>query len=238
MTLKNISKDIQMPAPPVYNGDVEAYIQENARWQNDFQRFMEDYARNIADNVMEQPRWEDVSEAIVGDRIDITSGRLDYQYENGGIGFQQNARYDEEPVCVSIQARHSMRIGQGAVARPHIHWIQEQSSVPNWLIAYKKTNYGEAVTVESDFSNHTLAIIEEHMFTYSSGALAQISQFPEIDISDLSLSGSIDFVLFRDSGNDSGLFSGSDPVSATAIVKYFDIHVLFDSVGSREEYVK
>ena len=105
------------------------------------------------------------------------------------------------------------------------------------MIGVKKTNYGEATVFETDFSNYTLYAMTTNVSTYTSGTLAQISKFPEIDISDIAISGSIDIVLFRDTTNVSGLFAGADPVGTGVTVKYNDSHVQFNKVGSRQEFV-
>jgi hypothetical protein len=182
--------------------------------------------------------WDDLSQAIIAARLDIASGRLNYDYFNGGVTFNSNARYPEEPVVIPIQARHKMLYGAGAVLRPHIHWMQEQAAVPNFMLGYKLSNYGDTTTKEVDWSNYTFSVLQSHAFTYSASVLLQISAFTEIDISSLNISGSIDFVLFRDTGNVSTLFAGADPVATDVTVKYSDSHAKFNMFGSREEYVK
>jgi len=183
-------------------------------------------------------RWDDLSASLIASRLDTASGRLDYDFFNGGVSFQANARYPEEPVVIPIQAWHRMLIGEGAVCRPHFHWLQQQAEVPNMLLGYKLTNYGESTDFETDWSNYTFLPVNGSVFTYTSGTLAQITRFDEIDISSLTISGSIDFVLFRDSANVSGLFSGADPVASNITIKYNDSHVKIDSDGSRQEIVK
>ena len=183
-------------------------------------------------------QWDDLSNSIIAAKLDSASGRLDYDYFNAGVSFAANARYPEEPVIVPIQGRHAMLIGTGAVARPHFHWLQEQSGVPNFLLAYKITNYGDTTVFETDFTNYTLLPWSDNAFTYTAGVLAQITEFPEIDISSLELSGSLDMAIFRDSANASGEFAGADPVVAATTVKYNDSHVKFDMIGSRTEYTK
>lgn len=185
-----------------------------------------------------RPRWEDISNPIIAARLDSASGRLDFDYFNGGVNFNDNARYPEEPVVIPIQAWHKMLYGTDAVLRPHIHWLQEQAAVPNMLLGYKTTVYGDTTTFETDWTNYTFSIFSGHVYTYDSGVLAQMSIFPEIDISGVTVSGTIDFVLFRDTGNVSTLFTGGDPVSADVTIKYFDCHVQIDSAGSRQEYIK
>lgn len=184
------------------------------------------------------PRWDDLSAAIIAARLDTASGRLDYDYFNGGVNFNSNARYPDEPVVIPIQMRHRALIGAGQVFRPHIHWLQEQAAIPNFLLGYKKINNGSSQTVETDFSNYTFSVLSSHAFTYTSGTLAQLSSFPEIDMSDLTISAQVNIVLFRDTTNVSTLFAGVDPVAADVIVTYQDQHVLFDGDGSRQEFIK
>lgn len=188
---------------------------------------------------LDPPQWDDLSEALIGARLDTSSGRLDYDYFNGGVNFQDNTRYPNEPVVISLQARHAMVIGAGAVLRPHMHWLQQQAAVPNFLIGIKTMNWGEATGFETDFSNYLLFKWDVMASTYpGSGTFAQIACFPEIDISSLTLSGTINVALFRDSTNVSGLFSGVDPVAEDVTVVYNDSHVLFNSSGSRQEFIK
>ena len=182
--------------------------------------------------------WDDISQAVAASRLDVSSGRLDYDYFNGAIKFQSNARYPEEPVVIPIQAKHSMLIGEEAVARVHFHWLQEQAAIPNMLLAYKKTNYGSTTIKETNFNNYTLLPWISNAYTYTSGVLAQITKFAEIDISDLTISGTLDLVLFRDSANTSTLFAGVDPVAADVLIKFVDAHVKFDAMGSLAEFAK
>ena len=102
----------------------------------------------------------------------------------------------------------------------------------------KLTNYGELTTFETDWSNYSFSIPSGNVWEYSSDVLAQITRFPEVDISDIKLSASIDLVLFRDSANASGLFAGVDPVAADTTIKYNDGHVRHNTGGSRQEIVK
>lgn len=200
------------------------------------------FKTNLQEGLDNQPKintpWDDLSGALIAARLDRTSGRLDYDYFNGGVNFNANARYPEEPVVIPIQAKHAMVIGTGAVIRPHFHWIQEQAAIPNMLLGIKTTNYGEAVVKETDWSNYLLFAPTGNVFAYTSGVFAQITMFPEINISNLTISGSIDLVIFRDSANVSGLFAGADPVASDVTIKYNDGHVQFNQMGSRSEYTK
>jgi len=180
--------------------------------------------------------WDDLRFPLQGARINIAAGRLDYDFLNGGVGFQSNARYPEEPVSMICQLEHKTKFD---IVRPHIHWMQQSGvSIPNWLLAHKVLENGTTTTLESDFSNYTLTAADSHMFPYTSGNLVQLSTFPDIDVSSLTVSDFLHFVLFRDSANTSTLFSGSDPSSETELIFEFDIHIEIDTLGSRTEFTK
>ena len=77
-------------------------------------------------------------------------------------------------------------------------------------------------------------------FTWSAGTLNQITDFGSItppvgynDVSDI-----VEFRIYRDYTNVSGLFTGSDPVNASQFIINFDVHKRINSLGSREEYSK
>ncbi|MCP4273023.1 MAG: hypothetical protein GY781_13860 [Gammaproteobacteria bacterium] len=134
------------------------------------------------------------------------------------------------------QMQHSWK--NGSAVRPHLHWVQQGSDEPNWLLAYKVVDNGASVGVETDFTNYTLLKKSSNAFTYVSGNLAQITIFPEIDMTGMSTSDMIQFVLFRDSANISGEFAGSDPSAITELALEFDIHYQKDDRGSQDEYTK
>lgn len=187
---------------------------------------------------LKPPQWSDLSSSAVGSRIDTGTGRLAYDYFNGGINFKNNARYPEEPLCISLQFPHGIYLGTGAVLKAHFHWYQSQVATPNFLFGYKKVKKNTSITIETDFSNYTFFIPDSNVFTYTSGTLYQITRFGEIDITDMTLSDTFDIVFFRDTANASGLFAGVDPVATDAIMKYIDCHAQWDSIGSGNEYSK
>lgn len=183
--------------------------------------------------------WRDISFGSFARNLDISAGRVDYDYFNAAIEYASNALYPDDPVVNPIQINHDVYYGEtGAVLKPHIHWIQRSSNIPNWLIAYKKSNNGAAYTIETDYSNYTLMTPQSHAFTYVSGNLYQITGFGEIDISDLTISSTVDMVLFRDTTNVSTLFAGADPESNDILVKWNDAHGQVIDFGSRQEFIQ
>ncbi len=175
--------------------------------------------------------WDDLRFPFTGQRIDISSGRIDYDYVECSVDFATNARYANEPVCFICQMPHAKKFGTSL--HPHIHWIQEEANVPNWLIRYRFYNNGETVPI------YTNAAYTRHLFTYSAGDLLQKTIFPEIAApAGESVSAMADIILYRDSANASGLFAGGDPYTVAAKAKEFDLHLIFDVPGSINKYSK
>lgn len=130
------------------------------------------------------------------------------------------------------QMPHSWKVGSDL--HLHIHWEQTQANVPNWLFRYRWQTQGAAKTTTwSDYLVPNLA------FTYVSGTLNQISYGAGITPPEgAGLSDVLEIRLYRDTGNDSTLFAGADPMTATARFTFVDVHLENDTLGSRTEYAK
>ena len=179
----------------------------------------------------ERPRWEDQRYPANGARLDSSSGRLAFDFDECGIRFANNARFSDEPVCFIAQIAHSYK--EGSVIYPHIHWIQESDNVPNVLMQYRWYNNGEAPPAWKE------VIGGDTIFPYVQDQL-QIQRL-DIDPTDAvgkRISSFVDVRLFRDSANTSGLFSGTDSYPDGWLLKEFDIHIEMDSNGSSTELSK
>jgi len=174
--------------------------------------------------------WDDLRFPLTGQRLTVSAGRLDYNFTELTVDFSATARYPNEPVCMVAQMPHAKRFG--SAVSPHLHWIQTSEDVPNWLMAYRWYNNGAAVP-----STFTLAAASYEAFTYTSGDMMQITEFPMIKPpSQENVSSILDIRLYNDSGNASTLFDDAAAVIGEA--KEFDLHYEIDSVGSGTEYVK
>lgn len=132
--------------------------------------------------------WEDLRFPLIGRNIDVTSGRIAYDYYNGTVSFATNARYHlNETISFIVQMPHAW--AEGMEIRPHLHWLQQDATEPNWLLGYQihKKNTIRAA-LETDFSNHTKLIKSSNVFTYTSNILEQITTFPAIDMTGYKIS--------------------------------------------------
>ncbi len=175
--------------------------------------------------------WDDLRFPLMGRRITVSAGRLDFDFEECTVDFSATARYTEEPVCMISQMPHAKKFGTALY--PHLHWIQQEDNTPNWLLKYRFYNNGSVVP---EFS---LAIPTYNAFAYDSGDLLQITAFPPIPApTGETVSSICDLILFRDSANASTLFAGADPYTVGAKSKEFDLHYQIDSLGSGRELAK
>jgi hypothetical protein len=175
--------------------------------------------------------WDDAFYPAVGAQLFSPAGRLDFNYDEIGAEYAANARYPEEPLVIAAQLTHKWKPASNL--RPHLHWIQSQADVPNWLMGYRVWENGAAKPA------FTLQKYSSNSFTYSAGDIMQITSFPEIDMSSVtSVSCFIDIKIYRDSANTSTLFAGADPVLTAVILKEYDHHLILNSNGSRQEFIK
>lgn len=177
------------------------------------------------------PAWEDVRFPLIGRNLDTSSGRIDYNYTELGVDFAANSRYaSTEQLSFIVQIPHGAETGSNI--RPHLHWMQNANNTPNFIIEYRAYELGDTAPA------FTVAKWTENAIAYTSGTIQQNTGFPEIDMSGISiLSAIVDIKLYRDSGDDSGLFGGADGYGVV-LAKEFDVHMQFNKRGSIEETVE
>lgn len=134
---------------------------------------------------------------------------------------------------VVYQMSHKWKMGTEIY--PHFHWVQQNNSTPNFLIQYRWQRNGEAKTTA--WSNHKCNTT--NAFSYTTGSLNQIAHGSSITPpTGYGISDVIQFRILRDTGNESGVFSGTDPYSGTVSISSVDCHFEIDTEGSRGEYTK
>lgn len=180
-------------------------------------------------------QWDEISQSVVGKNLYVNAGRIDYNYDDLTVDFSSNARYPNENIGVVSQMLHARKVDSDIY--PHIHWIQEDAGLPNILVEYRWYGNGEPVTATWTQVALTSA---DNVFVYSGGVMQQITRIilPVGSGIDKGLSSTFEVKIYRDNSNSSGLFSGADSYPTIFKVKYYDIHIEKDTIGSREEFVK
>ena len=177
--------------------------------------------------------WRDELQSLTGARLQSPASDVVENIPEATITFETGARYATDYVTTNHQLNHDWSLG--TLIYPHLHWWQVSANVPNWLIGYRWQKGGDAKT-----TSWMLAKYSGSSFTYTSGTLNQITEFGTItppvgygQVSDI-----IQFRLYRDVTNVSTLFAGADPEGSDVEAVNFDCHMIVDTLGSRQEYVK
>lgn len=175
--------------------------------------------------------YNDMLGPLIGRALNNPGGRITQNYVEGSVDFDDNTTLSDYAIMV-LQLNHGWVLGTDIA--PHVHWWQTGSAVPNWLVQYRWQRNGEAKTTAWTYTTP-----DNHVYTYVSGTLCQITGFVDITPpADYGLSDIIQLRLLRDTANASGLFAGTDPVTGTVASVNFDCHVQLDMGGSRNYYAK
>jgi hypothetical protein len=178
--------------------------------------------------------WDDQRFPANAANLDVSSGRIDYNYDEMTVDYADNSRYPNEVVGIAAQMSHARK--DDSDIYPHLHWNQTSSDIPNILVEYRWYNNDELVP-----AGFTQIVIDTVEFTYpGSGNFAQISSIPLLGGlgAGKRLSSFFDIRIFRDVSNASILFPGVDTYAGVWALKEFDIHIEIDMNGSRQEFIK
>ena len=143
-----------------------------------------------------------------------------YDYTNLGLLFPENDA--SEKVYFTLIFPHGYIIGTDIF--PHVHFIQDVSNLPTFKMDYRWYDQGESPPAFTTISTNGSTV-----FSYSSGSIAQVLEFPSINGGTISEVASImDVIFYRDDAN----------VAGDVLFKEFDIHIELNSIGSFQEYSK
>jgi len=178
--------------------------------------------RDMKEGLDNQPKvnvvWDDLKAPATVLRQGATT-KPDFDATNMGLLFPQN---DPAEIAYSIlQFPHAYK--EGSNIKPHIHFTQSVADEPVFKIDYRWYNVG-------DDAGGVFTTLTSNGFsqTWTSGDLANIATFPEIEGTSMKLSSIFEVRIYRD----------DNVVSGDVLVKEFDIHYQIDSNGSRQEFVK
>ena len=169
--------------------------------------------------------WDDIRFPLIGRNIDISAGRIDYNYSENSVDFATNAD-STDIVCMIIQMQHDYKSASNI--EPHLHWIQEESGYPAWRLNYRYYGNGQQVPIWE-----TGVMPTQHLYPYTTGNILQITTFPTISgslLSGIGVSWFLDVQLYRD--------GGVDAYSKVSQSKEFDIHYIRNDNGSGREFIK
>lgn len=173
--------------------------------------------------------FEDRDYPLGGQRISAPGAKV-VESTNNLIAYSTNCPLGDY-VWMNIQMSHSKKLFSPIY--PHVHWNQDSTKLPNWLLEYRWM-YG-GIAIPSTWSYSTMLA---SVYPLTAG-ISQITPFATITpSSNEGLSAILQVKLKRDSSNTSAKFASTDPYGASAFAASFDIHYERDSMGSDSEYSK
>jgi len=174
--------------------------------------------------------WRDqLTDAL---NIKIQGTGIELNPTESTVDFLTNADYNTDFLYCNVQLNHDKDLL--ASIYPHLHFFQVENNIPNFLLEYRwQVNLGEKVTSWTKLKCNTLAIAYSGTTKNNIVYSLPIAVPPGTTLSDI-----IQFKIYRDTTNDSLVFTGLDTYSVAASVLAFDVHFQIDSLGSTDEYVK
>jgi hypothetical protein len=166
-------------------------------------------AKNLAKAGVKDPGFDKFIDNGAG-----STGLYSYAFDKATI----------EELFGAIQIPHKYKEGTNVV--PHIHWMPKDTDtgVVRWGIEYVWTNIGDTT------ANSTIVYAED---AGDGTALKhQLAPFSEIVGTGKTISSMFEFRIFRDASD------GNDTYDNDAILLEFDLHVQYDTLGSRTETTK
>ena len=185
--------------------------------------------------------WDDLIQPVMGKNIDNSTGKLDPDWSWKGVKIADSTTISNDLHKLHWGYQLFHRVKLDGLCHPHVHWVQTaENQVPNWWVAFRFWRNGDAPEA------YKYQALDQQAFPWNGGPImlqisynaSMIDFVTEASGTPFNVSDFLDIELTRDIANDSGLFSGTDPITGNVTVKGFDPHIQIDSAGSREELAK
>ena len=170
--------------------------------------------------------FDDVVNALIGKKLFGTTGRVDFDFGECAVKFQNGGDItdDRDVVMFAIQKPHGAKVA--SAAHIHIHWEQTDATNREFTFSYRLQNNGGAKTTA--WTTVVVATsLANNVFPYVSGTLNQITVLADVDWSAVNISSTVQCKMTR-----------SDAVAGDVLATFIDAHVEYDMNGSHQEFIK
>ena len=180
----------------------------------------------------ESKAWRDELGDIT--RVKKKGMRITDDDEEGTVKFANNTVIADDYLYTNVQLNHDR--DPGSAIYPHLHFFQTSADIPNFVIYYRwQVNLDQKVDIWQKLP--VLGVGRD--YTEVDRTMHQVAFFGSIESpGNDNISDIVQFRIYRDTNNDSGLFEGGDSSIGDVHVLSFDLHLYQDSWGSWGEYTK
>ena len=169
-------------------------------------------------------QWNDLKFPAENAQINPVTAKPVFNYDSPSFTF---ARSGNETIVGIGQFGHDYALGTDIEA--HFHWEQTAAGTPKFQLDYKWYDNGEAIPAFTAITTDSAA----NVFTYTSGTIGQMCDFPTIDGS--SIGGVSSMFIWKLTRLDT---ASGDTYTADVTLTEFDVHYQIDAFGSNDEYTK
>jgi len=170
--------------------------------------------------------WDDLVNSLIARRLNGAAGALKYNYSNNTITMEPDGDPTDnlDRLIFNLQKPHKAKID--STLNLHIHWEQTSTDEIKWQVDYRIQD-NNAIKTEA-WTTVTATSTNDSVYTYpGSGTFNQITELAKIDWSQHGISATVQVRLTR-------IDKTADDIEAV----FVDGHVEYDTLGSREEYIK
>ena len=169
--------------------------------------------------------WDDLVGSLVARRLESTSGKLQYNYNNSSITMESggNISNTSDRLIFNNQIPHAFVAD--STMNLHMHWEQIDAVAREFTVQYRIQKNSEAKTLT--WNDVVIDSSVNNVFPYVSGTINQITRLVNVDLTGCSISDTVQFRLAR-----------TDSVSGDIEAVFVDAHVERNTIGSRQEFVK
>ncbi|HKK62043.1 MAG TPA: hypothetical protein VJ951_05760 [Bacteroidales bacterium] len=227
MSRNNINDINSLPEITKLTGDYETDIKYLSNYIDNLTFFLNDTLENIIQNVAEKNLWNDVRVSATAVKTGGSAPGFGSFGSSGNLKTYLFSSSSDEEVHFNIQMPHGVKLGTKIY--PHVHWAPTTGDAGTvcWKLEYEWANVKSDNS--SDYTFGAPSTIDGTDTTNSTAWEHFATELDEINI-DFNLSSMLVCRLYRD--------TSEDTYGADAALLEFDIHVLLDSIGSKERYNK
>jgi len=171
--------------------------------------------------------WDDLTGSLIARRLDSTTGRLQYDFDENAIIMQDDGSITNSADTLIFNFQYPHAAKTDGEMRLHIHWEQTSTDDLEFTVQHRIQNNGAEKTTA--WTTTVVSTNTNNVFTFDGHTtLNQITSLVNVDMTGASISATVQFKVARTDD------TGGDDILAV----FVDAHVNFDTIGSRTEYAK